>query len=580
MSYLASGDIRPRWVRRRRSLGMGQVPGQYAGTTYYAPGSVLPSGQVATTGVLVTGQPVPYAPTPTYTSPTYTPPAVVPASPVAVADEAIRAAELGRTAARELELADAVGEQRKRVLIAQIEQAFKPWATSDDKTLIVNAAQGNPPTAAASPESEFRGNVRNANLYALIRLGALRGLTSPAGIEFVRRGNPSAARTSANNSFNIGVSEAVTEEQNRAANAERILAIYETQFRQLPSQTPGGSPTRPIISPDFQRVWDAFYGPLSGYVRVGVGPRTMLTELTYPVRNRVEEMFQRRAQAVYDAAAPLRQVLDEIPWPHDFFRSFVSYPLSEPSAFYQSIPIWYWEDLWSAGYFNKPIDEIRRDVATWLKANTDALEKHFIGEVERWMKKEEEKQKEKAQMWGIGGFVMQAFGFGMSILLPGIGSLISSVMSGAYKYFSTMKMSEDAKKTMKKILAVMKIDESRMDAFAAWIAKWAAIETPKFTVIIEGREVGRFETAEEASRAAIAGSRVGNRIEFFWGDTSLGLKLRLSTGVVDVPANVEAQIRSMSSEELIAKVDTVARSVEAKAAFPWWIIPLAGVLFG
>ncbi len=525
-------------------------------------------------------------PTPTAPAPSFGP--AIPAPPTATvptitaSSDVVRAQELGRQAAAEFARLASDSAARIGAEVTRIPGLLRPWMSRADQDYLVGVAGGAPPASGAAGESEYLAFPFNPNPYALVRGGILSVLRSPEVAMAIRRGEVALARQLTNEAFNLATGPAINEEQARAAAAQAIYGRYKTQLDALPSQQAGGSPTRPVTHPDYQRVWDAFHAELPRGTRGGaIPPSSLLTNLTYPVRAKIEDMMAGRAQAVYDAAAPWRAVLDSVPWPHDFFRSFVRYPLAEPGVFVANIAIWDWEGLMEARYFGAPRATMERDLASWLIANTGALEKHFIAEVMAWAKREEKKQKREAELFGVLDILLKIFGVAASILLPGIGSIISSVMSGAFQYFSKQKMGESQIAMMRKAQAVTNISDTALDRFSVWIAGHAAGTAGGYVVWVEGREVGRADTADQAAQLALANSRSGNRIEIFSSTgQSSGLMLRTDAGISVVPPQYEQQIRGLSTQELTGRVTQATMEVPSAGGVSWagMLIPLVLLL--
>lgn len=111
--------------------------------------------------------------------------------------------------------------------------------------------------------------------------------------------------------------------------------------------------------------------------------------------------------------------------------------------------------------------------------------------------------------------------------------------------------------------------------------------TKTYTLTIEGGVVLETQDMDELVKAIESEVKVGDRFEVFEDGRSTGLKMRIPTGIISIPASEEAKIRAMSRQEVQALLSKAQESAEAKApaeekrGIPWWLIlgvPVAAVL--
>lgn len=96
-------------------------------------------------------------------------------------------------------------------------------------------------------------------------------------------------------------------------------------------------------------------------------------------------------------------------------------------------------------------------------------------------------------------------------------------------------------------------------------------------MLIEGAHVGTFPTLEGAAKAALAMTQTGDRFEVIANGKSTGLRIRTSSGSLDVPPDMDAQVRSMSHEKMVEFVAQAEKDTKgAGGGFPWWILLVAG----
>ncbi|MGH8898768.1 MAG: hypothetical protein ACRDZ4_17535, partial [Egibacteraceae bacterium] len=123
--------------------------------------------------------------------------------------------------------------------------------------------------------------------------------------------------------------------------------------------------------------------------------------------------------------------------------------------------------------------------------------------------------------------------------------------------------------------------EAPADAPAPPAGAWTTREELRgagFDLIVEGQRVGSFTTLEAASRAALGMTQPGDRFEVIAQGRPTGLRVRTSTGSVDVPPDLVEKVLSLPREKMAEFVRQGEKDVAAKAAtpFPWWILAAGG----
>ena len=95
-----------------------------------------------------------------------------------------------------------------------------------------------------------------------------------------------------------------------------------------------------------------------------------------------------------------------------------------------------------------------------------------------------------------------------------------------------------------------------------------------FDVLVEGNKLGTAATLEDAVAAALGATIPGDRFEIIAGGQSTGLRVRTADGSVDVPPDIEAQVRSMPRARMGEFVGDAEKAIAERGGggFPWWLI--------
>ena len=81
-----------------------------------------------------------------------------------------------------------------------------------------------------------------------------------------------------------------------------------------------------------------------------------------------------------------------------------------------------------------------------------------------------------------------------------------------------------------------------------------AAPTGQYDVVVEGQKVASVGSIDDATKAALAFSKPGDRVEILFNGQSTGLRLRTSQGTTSVPPDTEAQIRAMTHDQVVTIV--------------------------
>ena len=93
---------------------------------------------------------------------------------------------------------------------------------------------------------------------------------------------------------------------------------------------------------------------------------------------------------------------------------------------------------------------------------------------------------------------------------------------------------------------------------------------------IEGVSVGSFGKLDDAVKAALASTTPGDRFEVLFNGKTTGLHVRTTDGSVDVPADIDSQVRLMSRDKMGQFVTKAETETTTSSSLAWWLLPIAG----
>jgi hypothetical protein len=99
--------------------------------------------------------------------------------------------------------------------------------------------------------------------------------------------------------------------------------------------------------------------------------------------------------------------------------------------------------------------------------------------------------------------------------------------------------------------------------------------TVTYDLVVEGINVGSFSRLEDATAAAMRSTTPGDRFEILYNGKTMGLHVRTTDGSVDVPPDLDSQVRLLSRDKMgqfVAKAETETKSTSSA----WWLLPIAG----
>jgi hypothetical protein len=124
-------------------------------------------------------------------------------------------------------------------------------------------------------------------------------------------------------------------------------------------------------------------------------------------------------------------------------------------------------------------------------------------------------------------------------------------------------------------------DQAAATAASAVVDGKIPIVADTYVLMVEGARAGMFDNLEIAASATIKLTTPGDRFEVLCNGTSLGIRIRTSTGSVAVPDDVGTNIYSVPRENMTqlvtqAEKETAAPPAPSAGGLPWWLLPAAG----
>lgn len=185
-----------------------------------------------------------------------------------------------------------------------------------------------------------------------------------------------------------------------------------------------------------------------------------------------------RSTVHVDIEEAQNKALNRVPWPHHFFRSFMTTPRVPVPAFYGSF-MFTDPKLVESGYFQRVGEGTDKDIAQYLYDNQDAVNAHFeilVKEVIEAEKRKAERDKKEAKRKGI---IMTIAGVVLGIVTMGIGTIAVAAVAVAqagWTVYDAKRMSADQIKNVKALMNYLGVKPEAMDLFRTWIVR--LVETP------------------------------------------------------------------------------------------------------
>jgi hypothetical protein len=280
--------------------------------------------------------------------------------------------------------------------------------------------------------------------------------------------------------------------------------------------------------------------------------------------------------------ATVHEAWMSIPWPHEFFRTFLLDPKVPTPVFANGLQLRD-PELAATCYFPATVDKIHTDIAKYIAANEEAFNKHFETEILQWAHDLEKRARELATWTETFSKVMMVVGAVLDLFSAGVGSLVCGALSAAVTIHNVKELTSIQKESFFGLQEILGITTSNMEAFRLWIVSRLGPKAPEvpqtppaaqigaYSIFIENVYWKSFDNATIAIQEAYKATQVGNRIILKNEASGLGegMFLRESTGLRSVPPSVAGQLQALPADS--------AKTVAGGAGFPTWtaMIPVA-----
>ncbi len=245
------------------------------------------------------------------------------------------------------------------------------------------------------------------------------------------------------------------------------------------------------------------------------------------------------------------KALDRVPWPHQFFRSFMTAPRVPTPAYYGGMNFTD-PKLVQTGYFRNLGEGTDKDMAQYLFDNQDAVNEHFStlvkDKVEADRRKMEEAKKDAKKRGIIGAIV----GVVVGIVTLGIGTIAVLAVTAAqvaWSVYEAKRMSAEQLNNVKELLKYLKVNPSAMDTFRMWVI--SKVEAPPevppmpanvvvnshYTFFVNGNYISQNNDIQNGMVGLLGLSLVGDRITVVdqQSKTAAAVYLRVKDGFNGIP---------------------------------------------
>lgn len=269
----------------------------------------------------------------------------------------------------------------------------------------------------------------------------------------------------------------------------------------------------------------------------------------------------------------LSKTWDAPPWPHPWFRSFITSPLVTVPPFYSG---YFVNDpkICESNYFPRDTETIKHDLAVYLSTNEKLLNDHFNAEAQRWLDAEEAKMKKAMELQKALGWVatvLDIFTFGAA-----------SAVLALTRIATTRSLLNQQKNNIKLMASNFGVTDKQIEDFSLWIVHYYGAppvkvpvtgvnEAPsgRYAVYIESKPIKYANTTDDALKIAFSNSATGERI--LVKDTTtgeaVGYFIREASALRKAPASIAGALQAMSPE-------TAKSMVTGGSGFPVWLAAL------
>lgn len=295
-----------------------------------------------------------------------------------------------------------------------------------------------------------------------------------------------------------------------------------------------------------------------------------------------QEVYTRMRNIAY-----LLRAFRMAPWPHHFFSSFMNAPIVTLPGFFKGIP---YRDpaLAASGYFPRSVDAINKNIAQFIEANLDAFNTHFETKVRQWIKKMQDEMKKAEKEAKRIKIIVAIIAIIVTIISAGILTIvITTIAQSVSDIYTARKLTKAQVGAVEKMMAVLGISRSRIDAFREWLTANADVPaqappTPEevevtgtYSVFVGDKLVSNSNDVNQALAEALVQSEIGDRLTVKNEKTGQAeaVFLREEKGLRLMPKNIAGKVQALTPAQ--------AKEVAGEKPFPWIaVLPVAAVILG
>jgi hypothetical protein len=282
------------------------------------------------------------------------------------------------------------------------------------------------------------------------------------------------------------------------------------------------------------------------------------------------------------------KALNRVPWPHKFFRSFMTGPKVPVPAFYGDMQFTD-PKLVQSGYFQHVGDGTDKDIALYLYNNQDAVNAHFTACVQEVIDAEKANVARKKAAEKKKGIITLIVGVVVGVVTMGIGTIAVAAVTLAqagYSVYHAKTLSKAQLADVKALMAYLGVNDSAMDLFRTWIVRLAeappevpptptnVVPTSRYTFFING-EYSLEENDPQAGMAQLLGwTEVGDRVTIKddAAQTVYRVYLRVKDGFSGVPLDQAATVQSLPEDMAVSVAGGWFNPLILLLAVPAWLL--------
>lgn len=169
-----------------------------------------------------------------------------------------------------------------------------------------------------------------------------------------------------------------------------------------------------------------------------------------------------------------QRAIDRVPWPHPFFKTFMTSPKTQPGPFYNGYmfadPV-----LVSMGYFKNVGPQTDADLAQYLYNNQDAVNNHFVTCVQEMIKAEQDREEDAKRDAKKRGIITAVIGVLAGLVTLGAGTVVviaaTAVQLAAtgWQVYATKNATKDQLGNVEFLIKFLNVSPLDFEKFRVWI---------------------------------------------------------------------------------------------------------------